>query len=103
MRIVGHILVYFLIAALSLPSVVKLSHHHEEAECRVTHDADIHKHHDACELCQFEFSVFISSVSYRVHLVRFLSPVHECLFVKFVTLSSHYSFLLRAPPSLAFM
>jgi len=88
----------FLIAFL-LPSIVKLDHHHEHFECKAKNEKHYHEFHDKCNICNFEFTVFLSDIE-NIDLQKD-NPLDRYA-NKYVSLSdynlSQYSFLLRAPP-----
>ena len=88
----------FLIAFL-LPSVVKLEHHHEHFICKAKNEKHYHEFHEKCNICNFEFTVFLSDIE-NIDLQKD-NPIDRYA-NKYVSLSDYnlfqYSFLLRAPP-----
>jgi len=88
----------FLIAFL-LPSVVKLEHHHQHFECKAKNEKHYHEFHEKCNICNFEFTVFLSDIE-NIDLQKD-NPI-DSYSNKYISLSDYnlfqYSFLLRAPP-----
>jgi len=88
----------FLIAFL-MPSVLKLEHHHEHFICKAKNEKHYHEFHDKCNICNFEFTVFLSDIE-DIDLQKD-NPIDRYA-DNYVFLSdynlSQYSFLLRAPP-----
>ena len=88
-----------LLLVLLLPSIVKLEHHHEHYAYNVTNEKHQPVLQDNCPICNFEFSVFISSNGntdlqnespLSFYCNNYNSHHNSNL--------SQYSFLLRAPP-----
>jgi hypothetical protein len=81
------------------PTMVKLGHHHDYFRCKTPGVNHFHEHHEKCEICKFEFSIFSAdkdgftlhkekpSDSFKNNYQSLNFPNH-----------SQFSFLLRAPP-----
>lgn len=88
-----------LLLVFLLPSIVKVEHHHEQVECKAKNEKHFHVLHEKCVICNFEFSVFLSS-SENVESQKgnpldnysnnYNSQYHSNL--------SQFSFSLRGPP-----
>lgn len=89
----------FLLVAFVFPSVVKMEHHHEHHICNAKNQKHLHAHHDSCQVCTFEFSVF-SDNHHKIEFQNdkpidcYLNHYHSA---NYYTRSKH-SFQLRAPP-----
>ncbi len=82
-----------------LPSLVKLEHHHEDFKCKAINEKHIHVHHEKCNVCNFEFSVFLSDIiSLDFQKENPLEDLRNNYDSVYFSNLSQYSFSLRAPP-----
>lgn len=81
------------------PSLVKLEHHHEHFQCKAKNEKHFHVFHDKCGICNFEFSVFLSSVE-KIDLKKENPLDSYCnnYSSRYYSNPSQFSFSLRAPP-----
>lgn len=88
-----------LLLVFLLPSIVKIGHHHEHFECNAKNEKHYHVFHEKCAICNFEFSVFLSSVK-NIQLQKENPFDAYCnnYDSRFNSNLSRFSFLLRAPP-----
>jgi hypothetical protein len=94
-----HIASLLLVLVFLAPTMVKLGHHHDHFRCKTPEVSHFHEHHEKCEICKFEFSIFsadkdgvpeqkeVPSDSFRNNYQSVNFPNH-----------SQFSSLLRAPP-----
>jgi hypothetical protein len=89
----------FLMMAFLLPSIVKFEHHHPHFEFKNTSEKQFHESHEKCNICNFEFAVFLTDVK---NIVLQQEIPTDCYFNNYTSHYSYslsqYSFLLRAPP-----
>lgn len=90
-----------MVLVLLLPFGVKLEHHHDHFVCKAKAEKHYHDHHEKCQICSYEFSVFLteesSSLSEKpVILGDFINPFGVNSFSN----SFAYSFQFRGPPVL---
>lgn len=82
-----------------LPTIVKLEHHHEHFICKAKNEKHYHDFYDKCNICNFEFTVFLSDIE-NIDLQKENPIDRYCN--KYISLYNYnlfqYSFLLRAPP-----
>ena len=88
-----------LLLVFLLPTIVKLEHHHKHFVCKAKDEKHNQVFQDKCAICNFEFSIFLSSVE-NIDLQKenpldsycnnYNSRYNSNLF--------QFSFLLRAPP-----
>lgn len=94
-----NIISLLLLTVFLLPSLIKLSHHHDHIECYPKNENQYHEYHTKCAVCNFEFSVF--SLEFENIVLQNILPVTGYLNnycpVIYSTFNK-YSFLLRAPP-----
>lgn len=51
---------------LMMPTATKLMHHHHQEECcGHSHGLQVEAAHEECAICDFEFSLFVQSVSFQ--------------------------------------
>jgi hypothetical protein len=89
----------FLVMAFLLPSIVKFEHHHPHFEGKNTSEKQFHESHEKCNICNFEFAVFLNDVN----LIESHKENPTCFYFnnyysQYNFSLSRYSFLLRAPP-----
>jgi len=93
----------FLMMAFLWPSIVKFEHHHPHFEFKNTSEKQIHEFHEICNICNFEFAVFLTGV--KIIVIHKVIPT-DCYFNNYNSYYSYslsqYSFLLRAPPGVKF-
>jgi len=88
-----------MVGLLLLPSIVKLEHHHDHFVCHAKNEKHFQEHHEKCQICNFEFSVFSVSKIEFFHTTDELIGIYIAPCYKFFYSDwSKYSFLLRAPP-----
>jgi len=98
-KLFKHISSALLVLLFMTPTVVKLEHHHEHFVCHARGEKHLHKQHEQCAVCNFEFSLFedspatIFTSNSQANLPKF-GLIH----VSFARKIPHYSFQLRAPP-----
>ena len=93
-----------LLTVFLLPSLIKLSHHHDHFDCYAKNENQYHNYHSKCALCNFEFSVF--SLDFQITVLKKILPAAEYLnnYNSLIySVYSKYSFLLRAPPFFGFI
>jgi hypothetical protein len=89
----------FLVLILLVPTIVKFEHQHVKFTCFTKSEKHFHTYQEQCNVCNFEFSLFITEkntvVSVKVEnfysYCNSYTSFHCSNFTK-------YSFLLRAPP-----
>jgi hypothetical protein len=88
-----------LLLVFLLPSIVKLEHHHKHSISLSKEEKPNLEFHDNCGICNFEFSIFISSIE-NIDLQNEDPPDIYCnnYISQYNSNLSLYSFLLRAPP-----
>lgn len=90
---------YFLLALFVLPSIVKFEHHHQHIEFKNTSEKQFHEAHEKCNICSFEFAVFLADVSNiefpKENPTDFYFNHYNSRYSYSLT---QYSYLLRAPP-----
>jgi len=91
----------FMVAILLLPPLVKLEHHHDHFVCKAKTEKHFHDHHDKCQICSFEFSVFMSEAFFSLpeNQISFSVYSNDYKVDNFST-TPDYTFLLRAPPTI---
>ena len=93
----------FLVIAFLFPSIVKFEHHHLHFELKNTSEKQIHEFHEKCNICNFEFAVFLADVK---NIVLHQEIPTDCYFNNYTSHYSYslsqYSFLLKAPPGVKF-
>jgi hypothetical protein len=88
-----------LLLVFLLPSIVKAEHRHKRALFNVTDEKTHQRFTESCPICNFEYSVFISSYK-NIHL-PFENPVDSYSFNYISRYNNNipkFSFSLRAPP-----
>jgi hypothetical protein len=82
-----------------LPSIVKFEHHHDQVLLKVNNENHIPVFRDKCPICNFEFSVFLSSAE-NIDLPKEIPLDNYCnnYYSRYNSNLSQFSFLLRAPP-----
>jgi hypothetical protein len=92
-----------LIVFLFTPSLVKLEHHHDHFECKTKTEKHIHDHHEKCQICSFDFSIFMSEAFFSLleNPISFGVYINDYKVCNFSS-TPDYFFLLRAPPILDF-
>lgn len=95
-----HSIAFILVAALLLPSMLRLEHHHERFSCNAKTEKHIHEYHKECAACNFTFSVFLDDfqkISSNKHetLDSYINLFKSCIYSN----RHSYSFLLRGPPA----
>jgi hypothetical protein len=98
-RKLNNIIAVFFLLVFLLPSLVKLEHHHENFKCKAINEKHIHIQHEKCDVCNFEFSVFLSDFT-KIDFQKETHPEFFCDNYDSVNFAipSQYSFLLRGPP-----
>jgi hypothetical protein len=91
----------FMVAIFLLPTMVKLEHHHDHFVCKAKTEKHFHDHHEKCQICSFEFSVFMSEEFFSLpeNPISFGGYINDYKVGNFST-TPDYTFLLRAPPVL---
>ena len=94
-----HIISFFMVLTMLMPTILKLEHHHEHFVCNAKNEKHFHNYHEKCAVCSFEFSFFLSDKinNYSVK-DKETDNYNRRLIVSFFSNLSKYSFLLRAPP-----
>ena len=89
-----------LLSVILLPSIVKLEHHHHHVVYKLINDKNSHGFQDKCPICNFEFSVFISSVDNAdLQKENPIDSYRNNYNSRYNYNLSQFSFLLRAPPT----
>lgn len=88
-----------MVGVLLLPQIVKLEHHHDHFVCNAKTEKHFHDHHEKCQVCSFEFSVFLTEDSSLLPE----KPITQSAFnnpfgINTFSNSFAYSFQLRGPP-----
>lgn len=88
-----------LLLVFLLPTIVKLEHHHEQVAFKAINEKQYQVSHEKCAICNFEFSVFFSSVE-NIDLQKENPFDSYCnnYNSRFNSNPSQFSFSLRAPP-----
>jgi hypothetical protein len=90
-----------LVVVLLIPPLVKLEHHHEHFVCNAKAEKHYHNHHEKCQICSFEFSVFMSEEFFSLPEAPNSFGVYINDYkVGYFSTTPDYTFLLRAPPVL---
>jgi len=100
-RKIKHTLPVLLLVVFLIPSVVKLGHHHHHDKCSHHSSRGHMEFKEICAVCDFEFSVFSST--FETVVLPDEQPVDSYFNnyrLKHYFNHPHYSFLLRAPPSI---
>ena len=96
---VKNVLLFSLLFSFFLPSIVKIAHHHEHFFCTAHNENHIHKYHENCVICNFQYSTFLNEKfwykEFKTALNGFYNPVFISCNYRDI---SKFSFLLRAPP-----
>jgi hypothetical protein len=94
-----NIISLLLLLVFLLPSIVKLEHHHQHNFFQPQNVKQFRVYQDKCEICSFEFSVFLSAIE-NIELQNDLPVDHYSNHYKSLSICnlSQYSFALRAPP-----
>jgi hypothetical protein len=84
-----------------LPGIIKLEHHHTDVNQSVSEGQSYRAYHEKCVICNFEFSVFITSARINENQKNILSERYINSYnSEFFNNTSQFSFLLRAPPAM---
>ena len=95
-----HTSAVLLVLLLLLPSLVKLEHHHKHFVCHAKNEKHLHDYHKKCEICCFEYSVFVSDGNISVTEKNEFPGVNLfCYYSSPYSNFLEYSFLLRGPPA----
>ena len=88
-----------LLLVFLLPSIVKVEHHHEHFECKAKNEKHYHSLHEKCLICNFEFSVFLTSIE-NIDFQKENPSDNYCNNYNYQYYSnlSLFSFSLRGPP-----
>jgi len=94
-----HIASLLLVLVFLAPTMVKLGHHHDHFRCKTPEVNHFHEHHEKCEICKFEFSIFSTDeddlTKQKIRPSDHFKNNYQSL--KFPN-HSQFSSLLRAPP-----
>ncbi|OFX48907.1 MAG: hypothetical protein A2046_07955 [Bacteroidetes bacterium GWA2_30_7] len=94
-----NIISILLVLILLMPSIVKLEHSHEKFICNSKNLKHLHTFHQQCEVCNFEFSVFLSEKDdIALEKTELTDSYTNCYTALNLPNLSKYTFLLRAPP-----
>jgi hypothetical protein len=93
-------LAILMVASFLLPTMVKLEHHHDHFVCTAKAEKHFHDYHEKCQICSFEFSVFMSEEFFSLpeNQISFGVFTNDYKAGNFST-TPDYTFLLRAPPT----
>jgi hypothetical protein len=94
-----NIISLLLLSVFLLPSIVKLEHHHDQVVSKAKNEKHSSIFQDKCPICNFEFSVFLSSAE-NIDLPKENPLDNYCnnYYSRYNSNLSQFSFLLRAPP-----
>lgn len=93
------IISFLMVWVFFLPTIIKIEHHHDHEAYH--HEAESHFHtcHEECDICTFEFSIFLEERSELISDFPFQPDTYSSLYrAEKNTTHSGYSFQLRAPP-----
>jgi hypothetical protein len=98
-RKLKNIISLLLLLVFLLPTVVKLEHHHKYDVSDSKNEKHSFVFHDNCPICNFEFSVFLTSIDnihYQKdkHFDNYINNYNS----RYNSNFSQFSFSLRAPP-----
>jgi hypothetical protein len=95
-----HIVSLLLLLIFIFPSIVKLEHKHDHVESKVINEKNSNVFKDKCPICNFEFSIFLSTVE-NIDLPKDnpLDNYRNNYNSRYNSNLSQFSFLLRAPPA----
>ena len=88
-----------LLIVFLIPSIAKIQHHHQYSSYNAINEKPAACIRDNCPICNFEFSVFIPSISN----IEFQSNIYSDKFINHYNSSNNsripgYAFSLRGPP-----
>lgn len=94
-----NIISFLLLLIFILPTIVKLEHHHVNFISITKNENHSHVFQEKCAICNFEFSVFLSSFE-NIDLQKEnpLDSYFNNYNSRYNSNLSQFSFLLRAPP-----
>jgi len=98
-RKINNITSLLLLLAFLSPSIIKLGHHHHHSLSKTINDRQSHFSLEKCPICNFEFSIFLSSIE-KIDLQSENPTDSYCnkYDSRYILNFSEFSFLLRAPP-----
>jgi hypothetical protein len=90
---------FLLLLVFILPSIVKVQHHHKHLIDNATNEKHSNVFRDNCPICNFEFSVFLTSIDN----IDFQKETPSDNYInnynsRYNSNFSQFSFSLRAPP-----